>query len=163
VQVSRLNSQTIALTDLDLFCCELLQLITSSAQIDDPLVRERFYSSPTNGTEPEFEMDWVEYVQPDLRQIFQSALEVVDGDLESFPPDEPEESYTLPLPLSHLDAWIHALNQARLALAVRHKFTELEMERATLLEGDQRALSLFQVHFYGFLIECFLRELEEPA
>jgi hypothetical protein len=34
------------------------------------------------------------------------------------------------------------------------------MELAMPLAGDARSLALFQVHFYGFLMECFLRELE---
>ena len=161
MQVRRLDPKTVVLTGLDLFCCELLRLIPTSAQSEDPLVHERLFSSPTNGLEPEIEMDWVEYVQPDLRQIFQSALQVVEGDLENFPPEEPEEFYALAIPVRHLDAWIHSLNQARIVLAVQHRFTDREMEHVTLLEGDQRALTLFQVHFYGFLMESFLGELDE--
>jgi hypothetical protein len=63
--------------------------------------------------------------------------------------------------VKHLEAWIHALNQARLALSARFGFTERDMEDAIPIEGDQRALALFQVHFYGFLQECFLRQLED--
>jgi hypothetical protein len=64
------------------------------------------------------------------------------------------------LPVRHLDAWIHALNQARLALAARHEFTDQELERETPVEGGPRAAVLFQMHFYGLLQEFLLRQAE---
>jgi hypothetical protein len=62
--------------------------------------------------------------------------------------------------VKHLEAWIHALNQARLALAARHEFAERELEREVPTEGGERALALFQIHFYGLLQEFFLRQLD---
>ena len=62
--------------------------------------------------------------------------------------------------MKHLEAWIHALNQARLALAARHDFSERELEREIPAEGDDRAFALFQIHFYGLLQEFFLRQLD---
>jgi hypothetical protein len=160
VKISRLDEETVALSRVDLLCCELLHQIPVSAEIDDRAVHERLFSAPTSTSEPEFEDDWQRYVRPGLRHLFQSSLQVVRGDLKGFPPAQPDENYTLRLPLQHLDAWIHSLNQARLALATRHNFTEREMESALPVAGDARSLALFQVHFYGFLMECFLRELE---
>ena len=102
---------------------------------------------------------WRNYVEPGLRELFQSSLEIIANDLADFPGALPEEDYTLSLPLTHLEPWVHGLNQARLALAARYSFTEEEMEGRMPLDGDTRAFALFQVHFYGFLQECFLREL----
>ena len=160
MKISRVDENTVALSRLDLLCCELLHQIPASAEIDDRAVRERMFSSPTGGREPELERDWQRYVRPELRHIFQSSLQVVQGDLQAFPPSDGSDEHTLHIPLRHLDAWIHALNQARLALATRHNFAESEMESAIPMTGDARALALFQVHFYGFLMECFLREVE---
>jgi hypothetical protein len=161
MQVRRVNEKTVALTELNGFCCELLHRIAPNARNDDPAARERLFSSPTGGKEAEFEMDWLDYVQPELRQIFQSAIEVVEGDLSAFPAeDADEEEVTLQIPLGHLEAWVHTLTQARLSLAARHDFKEDEILRMFPADGSSRALALFQMDFYGFLLECFLRELE---
>ncbi len=162
MRIRRCDVQTMELAELDLLSCELLHQIVVSARSDDhPAARERLYSSPTEGREPAFEQDWKNYVEPDLRDLFRTAQEVVLADLKDFPPNDPEEANTLHIPMKNLDAWIHALNQARLALSARYDFTERDMEVAMPLEGDERALALFQVHFYGFLQECFLRQLED--
>ena len=53
------------------------------------------------------------------------------------------------------------MNQARLSLAARFDFSEKEMEaRVPPSLETVRELSLLQIHFYGFLQEFILRELE---
>lgn len=160
MKISRIDERTVALSRVDLLCSELLHQIAVSAELDDPAVHERLFSSPTTGKESEFEEDWQRYVHPGLRHLFQTSLQVVRDDLKGFPPSQADENYTLRIPLNHLDAWVHSLNQARLALAAHHNFTEQEMEAVMPIAGDARSLALFQVHFYGFLLECFLRELD---
>ncbi len=160
MRIRRIDEQSVAISGLDVFCCELLHQIAVSAESNDPKVRARLFTSPTRGDEAELQRDWEKYVHPDLRRIFQSAVEVVKSDLRDFPPDAPADFHTLTLPVSHLDAWIHALNQARLSLTATHDFGEAEMERPIATDGDTRALALFQTHFYGFLLECFLREVD---
>ncbi len=162
MQVRRVNEQTVALTELNVFCCELLHQIAPNARSDDPAAHGRLFSSPTSGKEPEFEMDWHEYVHPELRQLFTTAIEVVENDLHDFPPREAveEEEVTLRIPLSHLEAWVHTLTQARLSLAARYNFQEEEILRALPLDGSMRAIALFQMDFYAFLVECFVRELD---
>ena len=162
MKISRLDAQTVAISRLDLLCCELLQQIPVSAEIKDRNVRERLFTAPTGGREREFERDWQRYVRPELRHLFESSIQTVRNDLKGFPPTPSDENRThvLHLPITHLDAWIHALNQARLALATRHGFTEPDLESPMPIVGDIRSLAVFQVHFYGFLMECFLRELE---
>ena len=68
---------------------------------------------------------------------------------------------TLRIPAKHADAWLNALNQARLVIAAKNNFTESELSdhfRSPI--GSRRDLSLFQVNFYGFLQEFILRELD---
>lgn len=163
MQLRRLDEHTMVLKGLDILCCELLHQIAVSAEMDDDVVQSRLFSSPTRGAEPAIEEDWEELVHPELKSTFHSALEIVKSDLADFPSPEPAETYTLYIPVKHLEAWIHSLNQARLALAARNGFTERDMERSIPTEGDTRALALFQVHFYGFLMECFLREVDAAA
>jgi hypothetical protein len=68
---------------------------------------------------------------------------------------------SLRIPIAHSEAWLNALNQARLSLAARFDFTEEELcDHYRSPIGSRRDLSLFQVNFYGFLQEFILREME---
>ncbi len=160
MQIRRIDPKTIAVTRVNRFCCDLLRQIGTSADPGDNVAaRARLYTSPSGGKDAELDEDWKDYVEPELREQFRSALEVVQTDLEGFPPDETADHHTLRLPMDHLESWINALNQARLALAARHDVTERDMESEPS-EGDARALADFQIHFSGYLQECFLRELD---
>lgn len=161
MEIQRIDEQTVAIEDLDIFLCELLHQIPDSADpSDSENARRRLFSSPTHGAEPGFDEEWTEYVEPELSQLFQSALDVVREDLADFPPGEPDRQHRLTIPVRHLESWIHALNQARLALGARHEVTDEDMDDIPT-GGDSRALAIFQIHFYGYLQERFLHELEE--
>ena len=161
MRIRRLDPQTIEIAELDLLGCELLHQISANAEVgDDPAAQRRIYSSPTAGREPQLEAEWREYVQPELHDVFQSAIDVVEGDLAHLPRQDPAENCTVRIPVAHLDAWMHALTQARLVLAARHHFTEDELDDDPPLEGGTRALALFHMHVYAFLLECLVREAE---
>lgn len=161
MEVRREDPQTVAISGLNLLLCELLQQIPVSAEPEgDAAAEARLFPSPMAGdAESDFRADWQEYVQPGLRQLFESALETVRRDLADFPPAEPALEHTLRIPVAHLEKWLNALNQARLALAARHNVTERDMDRVPR-EGSTRDLAIFQIHLYGLLQEWFLRELE---
>ena len=101
------------------------------------------------------------YVEPELRRLFQTATETVAADLQQLNGNEKSfANRTLRIPASHGDAWLSALNQARLVIAAKNNFTENELNdhfRSPI--GSRRDLSLFQVNFYGFLQEFILREM----
>lgn len=161
MKIHRLDAKTIALEEIDGLIAELLRQIPASADpTGSDAATQRLYPTLTEGREPEADADWREYVEPGLRELFLDAVSLVREDLKDFPAKEPGEYRTLRLPVKHLDAWIHALNQARLALAARHDFAERELEHEIPTEGGERAFALFQVHFYGLLQEFFLRQLE---
>lgn len=161
MKIQRLDAKTIALEEIDGLVGELLRQIPASA---DPsgseAAAERLYPSLTEGREPEADAEWREYVEPGLRELFLDAVTIVREDLKNFPAKGHAGAGELRLPVKHLEAWIHALNQARIALAARHGFTEHELEREIPTEGGARAFALFQIHFYGLLQEFFLRQLE---
>lgn len=146
---------------MDLFCAELLHQIRLSATVEeDSAVQDRFFPSPSAGKDPEFDEEWSEYVGSELAELFESHLATIDGDLADFPPTSTVSGeHTLHLPIKHLEAWVHGLNQARLAIATRYGFEEKDMEKDLAADGDVRSLALFQVHFYGWMQECFLRIL----
>jgi hypothetical protein len=162
VQISRPDEETVLLSQLDQMLAELLRRVVRSA---DPsgseAARNRLFSAPTEDTgEAEFAEDWRNYVEPELRQLFQSSLEVIEGDVKALRLNRKAGEATLVIPVNHLESWIHGLNQARLALTARHDFDEKDMDRVVPLIGDERSFALLQVRFYGILQELFLRELE---
>ena len=153
----------IEISELDPFLAELLRQIPASTDPGGaPAAEQRIFSSPTNGKETELCAEWKTYVEPELRRLFQSVTETVAGDLEHLNGNEKSfANRTLRIPAKHSDAWLSALNQARLVIATKNNFTENELNdhfRSPI--GSRRDLSLFQVNFYGFLQEFILREVE---
>lgn len=162
MRIVRTDSKTVTVGPLDLLYCEFLHQIRNAANPgDNDAARQRLFPSPTNGEHPELDKDWLEYVEPELTDWFTSCLQTVEQDLTDFPAETSNDiGYTLQIPLDHLDAWIHALNQARITLGAKYNFTDADMNADIPMEGHDRSFALFQEHFYGFLIECFVRILD---
>jgi hypothetical protein len=161
MEICRRDNQ-IEISDLDPFLAELLRQIPTSADPEGaPAAEQRLFSSPAQGKEPEICAEWKLYVEPELRRLFQTATETVAADLEQLNGNEKIfANRTLRIPSKHADAWLSALNQARLVIAAKNNFTEVELgDHFRSPIGSRRDLSLFQVNFYGFLQEFILREL----
>jgi formate dehydrogenase maturation protein FdhE len=160
VEVTR-SADGLRLARLDLFFMELLRQIPVSADpADSETARERLYPLATKNDAKTNE-DWRTYIHPELKEFFQSASDVVREDLETFEQlDDSHENWAFEIPADHFDQWLNVLNQARLALAARFEFDEKEMgQNGPGTIETVRDLSLFQVHFYGFLQECLLQDL----
>lgn len=164
------KGDAVEISDLDPFLAELLRQIPASTNTEgSPSARERLFTTPADASQKEICAEWKLYVEPELRRLFQSASETVASDLKQLNGKENSASNcTLCIPMQHADAWLNALNQARLAIAAECRFNETELcdlNRSPL--GSRRDLSLFQINFYGFLQEFILREgggvINEPA
>jgi Domain of unknown function (DUF2017) len=150
------------ISELDPFLAELLRQIPVSTNPDGASAAEtRLFSLPSGAEEKEFCAEWKLYVQPELRRLFRSATETVAADLEQLNGNEKTfANRTLRIPAQHADAWLNALNQARLVIVAKNNFTDGELcDHYRSPIGSRRDLSLFQVNFYGFLQEFILREL----
>ena len=151
------------ISELDPFLAELLRQIPASANPEGaPVAEQRLFSSPAGADEAKICAEWKLYVEPELRRLFQSATETVAADLQQLKGNEKTfANCTLRIPRRHADAWLSALNQARLVIAARHNFTDGELcdhDRSPI--GSRRDLSLFQVNFYGFIQEFILRGID---
>jgi len=158
------GEKNIKISELDPFLAELLRQLPSSADpTGTPAAEERLFSPPANASEKEICSEWKIYVEPELRRLFQSATQTVASDLEQLNGSEKAlVNRTLCIPWKHAEAWLSALNQARLVIAAKYNFSDAELSdhfRSPI--GSRRDLSLFQVNFYGFLQECILRELDD--
>ena len=165
MEICRRNDE-IEISELDPFLAELLRQVPASANPEGvPAAEQRLFSPPTNGKETEICAEWKLYVEPELRRLFRTATETVAADLEQLNGNEkPFADRILRIPSKHGDAWLSALNQARLVIAAKYNFTDGELgEHFRSPIGSRRDLSLFQVNFYGFLQEFILRELDDWA
>jgi len=154
------QGDALQISDLDPFLAELLRQIPLSTNLDGmPEARARLFTQPS--AEAEICAEWKSYVEPELRRLFRSANETVADDLAQINGNEKSlSSCTLHIPIQHADAWLNTLNQARLVIATKYKFSEEELndhDRSPI--GSRRDLGLFQINFYGFLQEFILREI----
>lgn len=151
------------LSEIDPFLAELLRQVPESGDAhENPAAKERLFSAPGADSEKEMRKEWKLYVEPELRRLFQTAQQTVAADLQQLNGKrKPFANCTLRIPLANADAWLSALNQARLVIAAKNSFSEAELcDHYRSPVGSRRDLSLFQVNFYGFLQECILREIE---
>jgi hypothetical protein len=162
MEICRRNDE-IEISELDPFLAELLRQIPASANPEGvPAAEERLFSPPADQNEKEICAEWKLYVKPELRRLFQTATETVAADLKQLSGNEKMfANRTLRIPSRHADAWLSALNQARLVIAAKCRFTDAELcDHYRSPIGSRRDLSLFQVNFYGFLQEFILREVD---
>ena len=159
----RRSKNQIEISEIDPFLAELLRQIPASTNPDGAFAaEERIFSPPSNGTDTELRAEWKMYVEPELRRLFQTATQTVAADLEQLNGNEKSlANRTLRIPTKHADAWLNALNQARLVIAAKNNFSDTELnDHLHSPIGSRRDLSLFQVNLYGFLQEFILREFE---
>ncbi len=164
----------VTLLEIEPFFLDLLGRISESGRPgDNPAAHERLFSAPVRAGEKRFRDDWKEYVEPELRDLFRTAQETVESDLAGLPKaktdwtgdiDSLEEvafaptEHRLSIPRPHAEAWLSALNQARLVIAARRGFDESDMEEELPLPPfDARQFDLFQIHFYDYLQQLLLQ------
>ena len=163
----RRQRDELEIAELDPFLAELLRQIPESAKPEGiEAAEDRLFSLPGDPSDAELCDEWKLYVEPELRRLFRTANETVAADLKMLNGStKPFANCTLRIPLQHAEAWLSALNQARLVIASKHGFTEADLSdhyRSPI--GSRRDLSLFQVNFYGFLQEFILHEIQgEPS
>lgn len=142
------------------FLMEMLREVPAAAGSGDPRVEARFFPPPVPaGSEDGLEEDWAAYVQPELQATFLESREVIAADLRGA--RKAGKSWTIRIPLHHADAWLHALNQARIAIAASNDFSEEDLSAELPVEvATDRDRSLLRMHFYGMVQEWFVRFLD---
>jgi len=136
------------------FLLHLIREIPLRADSKNPRVEARFFPDPSS--EETLVEDWKSLVQPGLLSLFQADRETVRADLRGV--TEAGGLFVLRISKGHADAWLGALNQARLSIAEEWEFGESDIAgEAAPDPADPRAMALFQLGFYGFLQECLVR------
>jgi hypothetical protein len=157
VKIERNDKGGFNFVDVETQLAQLFLAIPTAADPgNDPAANARLFPCPTETPEPELNEEWAQFVVPELREGFAVAQSEVDADLEPLRRGEPGWE----IPAEHIEGWLSALNQARLALAARHGVTEEDMDAPdpSAIE-DERGLALVQIHLYGLLQECLIHYL----
>lgn len=124
----------------------------------EPPSRERLFPAPTE-SDADWNESWRQLVTPELEAWFHSAGETMARDLAAMTPQDREvNSYRVEIPRGHVNAWMSALNQARLILAAQHDITEQDMN----IEGrvnmyDRREIAVMQIKFLGWFLELLVQ------
>src|SRR3954447_24405674 len=156
----RRQQDCLEITELDPFLAELLRQIPESCNVEGvETAQQRIFSAP--GKDQETCAEWKVYVEPELRRLFRSATETVEADLQQLNGcTKPFANCTLRIPAENAQAWLNALNQARVAIAAKYNFPDGKLcDHYRSPIGSRRDLGLFQVNFYGFLQEFILQEM----
>ncbi len=162
----RRQPEFLEISELDPFLAELLRQIPESTKPEGvAAAEERLFSLPGDPADKDLCAEWKLYVEPELRRLFRSATETVSADLKMLNGStKPFANCTLRIPTKNAEAWLSALNQARLVIASKYAFTDGELSdhyRSPI--GSRRDLGLFQVNFYGFLQEFILQEMQQSS
>ncbi|CAN5532706.1 hypothetical protein BH09VER1_BH09VER1_23300 [soil metagenome] len=141
----------LGLRDIPPVVVDLLRLIPRWTERESEAAEARLFPNPSSEPgEDTLRDDWKAYVQPELHVLFQDARQIVEADLRGM--KEEDDTCFMEFPVKHAEAWISALNQARLALAAQHGLEEREFERDQPREIlNERDLALLQIDFYAGL------------
>jgi len=159
--IHRLNEDSIEFTDIETIEADLLRQIPILCDLHgDRRAESRLFSNPADSSEGQFLSDWAEYVRPELRHIFLSARATVEKDLGAMV-DRPGFPSRLVILCVHGEAWLNALNQARLILATQFEFSDEELSLHEVPRSfSRRDLVLLQINFYAAIQERIIDALE---
>lgn len=115
---------------------ELQTLLAGPSEKDDPVYNRLFPSAYLDPTEESAEREWQELVHPELLRERLAALETVTSSLDRAGTKRGRAE--VELAPEEVDAWLHVLNDARLALGTRLGITE-EPEVAEIDPSDPDA------------------------
>ncbi|MFN3240165.1 MAG: DUF2017 family protein [Planctomycetota bacterium] len=112
--------------DLTPAAVETLKGVPMLIESSDRRVRDRLL--PETCQDEDDEQHWREHAVPELERLFLSRAQLVRRDLENLRKLPKSVNAVLLIPDDHVNAWLAALNAARLALYVLNDMTAEHME-----------------------------------
>lgn len=116
---------------------------------DSPAARPRLFPNPTTG-DAKANDDWQQLVAPELRHLFVSAGQTLEQDLMRL------DAGSITFPAAHANAWVSALNQARLILAELHRVTDMELNPSDFDIDNPKHRAMFLIDQYGEVLHLFV-------
>lgn len=160
VKILKPNPRELHLEDIPEFLAGLLTHLPMIGASSEDDAEARLYPAPSRDPDmEELVSDWNAHVQPGLQELFQSSRDVVAADLRQL--ERGGENPALIIPLKHADAWLNALNQARIVIACEQGFGEDDLGRPPKMPpSSPRDVARFQMDFYALLQEALLEATE---
>ena len=127
---------------------------------DRPEVQSRRYQDPTADND-EANAEWQRMMRPDLLHLFGEARDVVAQDLELVRATlEHPLGARLDIVPEHMNAWISALQLARVSLGAAHGLDEEDVDvEAVLAEPGPRSQAMLRMHVLGDLQGLLLQAI----
>jgi hypothetical protein len=157
LRVRPIDDKQIRISHIDPVLADCLYELPEIVEKRDlPAAHARLFPNPTDKDE-KANADWQQFVAPDLRHLFVSAGEVVARDLTALKPEPRDPSrLQVTFPAEHVNAWMSALNQARLILAELFAVDERDIDDTSLDLKDPKQKAILKIHLLGYLLHLFV-------
>ncbi len=135
----------------------LLRLGEILSQRNHPDIARRLFPAPSDD-EP-FNAEWRVMIAPELRHLFVEAGEMVLGDLAALEPEGHwAHTFRVVFPAAHADAWMSALNEARLILGEQFGLREEDLDHpmSKFNPNNARHMAIARVWALGYLLELLV-------
>lgn len=121
--------------------------------------RERLF--PPVSSEAKVNDDWQQLVTPELEHLFASAGETFAKDVEPLKSSITTRPVNeLTIARQHCEAWMSALNQARLILGAKHDVTEHDMDEEGFVQmSEAKQQAVLRIHILGYVVQLFVEFL----
>jgi hypothetical protein len=145
--------------DLSPASVETLKGVPMLLESQDPRVRERLL--PETCSDEEAEEHWRRHAVPELERLFVSRAQVVRRDLGNLRTLPESSRQVLLIPHAHQNAWLAALNAARLALFELNSLTAESMEpEAFGTASKKQQEALLRIHLLAEIQSVLLGDFE---
>ena len=112
-------------------------------------VRDRLFPDPVSNDD-RLNSEWHETMDTDLHYLFASAEVTVVRDMATL------SCGSIVFPEAHFEAWLSALNQARIILGELYSVDEKDMSPEDIHPENERDQALLQIHIYGYLLQLLV-------
>ena len=115
---------------------------------------------PPSADDKDLLNDWKAHVQPGLYELFLDSRNIVLADLGAITGNP--GCLSLDIPIHHANAWLNALNQARLAIAATYNFTDKELSKpAPAKLTTARHIARLEMDFFAAIQEWILDGIDK--
>lgn len=162
-EVTRREDGSVAIEGL--FPLHVAALVEVPDLLEKPegAARDRLFPEPSDDDDQR--ADWERLVRPELFALLASAREILLRDLRGLGPAEPLAGvprWNVTVPAQHVNAWISALNAARLALGAEHGIESEEdlhpqiEEKEGRIELDEKTFAVLKIGALALIQEALI-------
>jgi hypothetical protein len=157
LRVQMLDEKHIRISGIPPVLAAMLRELPEILELRDaPDAHDRLFPNPT-AEDDKVNNEWRQMADAELRHLFVSAGETVARDLTALEVAGADpETHQVTFPVEHVNAWMSALNQARLILAEVHKLSEKDMNRTDFDPRSPKHRAALRIHLLGYLLHLFV-------